>query len=334
MESTTVVIIQSILTYIGQRSKTMTPPQLGNLLVSQCQACITHLRSTELTHAEAGSILSLLSSEICMFSQDQVSKISCVVDEKVAVSFSSSMSASGDSALPKAAQQTHAHLRHYLSEYMWQVILSHMPMTAKLEQCAAFMVQTLLLRNPAEKTRRDMLAVILAATGEECSGDDQLTHVQSLKKMMDNARSAFPSGEKGPREYPSAVETFMMQYPNAYPQEHPPVQCKVAEYVFMNKQSATLCRNTHSSVQGLKAQPLRRMSGKVTMPTSSAHAKREPEDVQAELLRYLMNKPSSSTDLPQLQALMRDATSGDRSSCVSVKGEVKTELEAASPGAM
>ena len=169
MESTVVAIVKSIVSYIDQRCPMLTPPQVTQLLAAQCQACITHLRATSVSHAEAGCILGVLSDEQCLFDKDQISKISAVVDEKVAVSLTtSSMAASGSGSMYKTNQQTHDYLRHYLTEYIWTVVNSHMPMSAKLEQCAAFMVQSLLLRNPSEKTRRDMIAIILAATGEEC----------------------------------------------------------------------------------------------------------------------------------------------------------------------
>ena len=324
MGDAAVNLVRAIVSYIQQRSTTMTGPSLDRLISSQCQACVSHLRGSDLSHDDANQILGVLREERCLFNTEQVDTISAVLDEKLTYTTSASHQPRASS---KPHQQTHNHLRNYLTEYMWQAIYSHASMTSKLEQCASFFIERLCLRNPSETTRRDMIAIILAATDQDCSGDESLGYVHTLKKMMGNARNLFPTGDRGPDQYPEAVDAFMRMYPTAYTPDDPPVQCKISELSFINKQTATLCRVTHGSASGASGGQLtsmRRQVGKRTVQSGDGLVKPEPDpDMRDQVLRYVLSGSGSTTtvDLPKYQAYMQHA-SGPR---VEPKAEVKSE---------
>ena len=202
-------LVRSIVSYVGQRSTQLTGPMLDRFIASQCQACIAHLRSASLTHADATQIVDVLQSDECLFTGEQIASISAVVDDKLSGAFRP-MSSSKSKLQPMS--QKHNDLRNYLTEYMWGVVYSHASMPAKLEQCATFFVQTLLLRNPDEPTMRDMIVIILVATDSEQQGEAALGHLHMLKRFIVNARNAFSQSEKGPDEYPADVNACMRMY--------------------------------------------------------------------------------------------------------------------------
>ena len=325
MGDAAVNLVRSILNYIQQRAKSMSGPALDQLTSAQCQACITHLRSANLSHEDATNIVSLLHSDSCLFNDDHIAQISGVLDVKL----SSSTSSTGHASSSKPHQQTHQYIRHYFTEYMWQVIYSHASMTSKLEQCATFFVQTLGLRNPCEKTRRDLIAIILAATDQDCVGEDSLQHVHTLKRLMANARAIFSTCERGPDSYPPTVAAYMHMYPTAYAANEPPVECKVPEAAFINKQSATLCRSTHSSLQaaGGGSHSARRFVGKRSI------AKQEPEpDMRDQLLNYVLSGTShtGTGDLSRMQAFVQQQSSlGVGELTHELKREMKSEPDTA-----
>ena len=122
MGDAAVNLVRAIVSYIQQRSTTMTGPSLDRLISSQCQACVSHLRGSDLSHDDANQILGVLREERCLFNTEQVDTISAVLDEKLTYTTSASHQPRVSS---KPHQQTHNHLRNYLTEYMWQAIYSH-----------------------------------------------------------------------------------------------------------------------------------------------------------------------------------------------------------------
>ena len=90
MGDAAVNLVRAIVSYIQQRSTTMTGPSLDRLISSQCQACVSHLRGSDLSHDDANQILGVLREERCLFNTEQVDTISVVLDEKLTYTTSSS----------------------------------------------------------------------------------------------------------------------------------------------------------------------------------------------------------------------------------------------------
>ena len=169
-------LVQSILLYVKQRAGTMTGDALQSLVAAQCQSCVLHLRSASISYDDAHTIMALLNGGDCMFSSDQIAQVSAVIDQKLTLATPCS-GAHGPQQWAGTQQQTHKHLRHYLTDMLWAVINSHVPMSTKLEQCAQFFVNVLHLRNPSEPTRRDMVAIIRAAINDSSTPEDTHAHM-------------------------------------------------------------------------------------------------------------------------------------------------------------
>ena len=177
VEGAPVKMVDSILKYVQQRARSMTGDALERLIAAQCQACVLHLRSASMSYDDAHAILNLLGSDTCVFTHEQVAQVSAVVDQKLAHTAPLSGTSRTSTGAPDKRQQTHSHLVHYMTGMMWAVINSHVPMSSKLEQCAQYFVNVLLLRHPSEPTRRDMVAIIRAATNDTSPREEVHCHM-------------------------------------------------------------------------------------------------------------------------------------------------------------
>ena len=170
-------MVDAILKYVYQRARSMTGDALERLIAAQCQTCVLHLRSASMSYDDAHAILNLLGSDICVFTHEQVGQVSAVVDQKLAHTAPLSGTCKTSTTAHGPQQQTHNHLVHYMTEMMWAVINSHVHMNSKLEQCAQYFVNVLLLRHPSEPTRRDMVAIIRAATNDTSPREEVHCHM-------------------------------------------------------------------------------------------------------------------------------------------------------------
>ena len=176
--SSPVKLVDSILKYVHHRASAMTGDALTRLVDSQCQSCVLHLRTASLSYDDGQAILSLLNSSTCLFTTDQIAQVSAVVDQKLTqLAPCSGVHDPHTASRGSLMQQTHKHLRHYLTDMLWATINSHIHMNSKLEQVAQYFVNVLLLRNPSEPTRSDMVAIIRVATHDQSPPEEVHAHM-------------------------------------------------------------------------------------------------------------------------------------------------------------
>ena len=264
----------------------------------------------------------MLSSQ-SVFTTAQVSEITRALDKKVS---EASGAASAGASSGQSSQQVHEYLKDYFTDYIWGIIMSHTSVQSKLEHLSHFFVQSIGLRHPSEKTRRDAVAIILAATNTDCSGVETLNHIQDLRRLMESARLVCAHGFKGPDRYPADVITFRSMFPESY-KDCVPVPSQISEESFRSKQSGTPCRQSHASVGDGKTY---RYHGKKPVHSVNAHATQsEPtdSDMKSQMLSWIMNnnQPSSSS-IPQFQSFL------DRSMKVEPKIEPQPKIEQAPHG--
>ena len=248
-----------------------------------------------------------------VFSSTQAAEITRAIDQKVSVP---SGVTSTSASTGQHSQQVHEYLKSYFTEYIWAIIMGHSSVQSKLEHLSHFFVQTLGLRHPSEKTRRDAVAIILAATNTDCSGAETLEHIQDLRRLMESARLVCAHGFKGPDRYPADVEVFRSMFPESY-KDAMPVASQITEEAFRNKQSGTPCRLSHSAVSDGKRHRLVGKKSTKADNTPTTQPETSDSDIKSQMLRWIMNsnQPSSSS-VPQFQTFL------DR----SIKGEPKPDL--------
>ena len=270
----------------------------------------------------------MLSSQ-SLFTSDQVSEVTRCIDQKV----SATIGATSPSSSSGTGQQVHEYLKSYFIEYIWAIIMSHTSIQSKLEHLSHFCVQTIGLRNPTEKTRRDAVAIMLAATDTDCSGKDTLDYIHDLRRLMESARLVSMHGFKGPDRYPADVDVFMRMFPEAY-KDCAPVPSKITEEAFRNKESGTPCRQSHSTVTDGSHRRLRGKRSQNADQQSSAQPEQSDSDMKSQMLRWIMNtnQPSSSSPIPKFQQFLASSVKPEPKLEEPLKSEPTSHGSASSPG--
>ena len=320
--SSAVSLVKSIINYVNTRSPSLPPGAVQKLVEHQCNACISHLRSMQLGYTDASWVATLVHGDGSPFGQSQADRIMGVVDGKLNVGNVACSSGS------KTQLQTHHHLKEYLTEELWTTILSHSPMSQKLDACGKYFVQKLLLRHPSETTRRDMVSLVIAACNMEPTPDEAHGWVDTFKTVMEVNRTLTPGGAKGPLMYPSNPEEFTKAFPGSLADTDIMVASKVSESAFRIAQSKTPCRTSNKALGNVSGRVGKRLTSKCTV-------KSDPVNPLEELTRFVLGKTVSSNleQLPAATALLKaastEATPMKFESSTSVKSEeVATSADA------
>ena len=189
-------------------------------------------------HDDAASALALLQGESC-FTENQKHRIASAIDSAM----------SGSTVASGSDQQTHPHLESYLNKTMWDAIMSHMSLSHIWELLAQYCVQTLKLRNPCEKTRRDLVAIVLTARHLSMHATESRIEVNRMKTCFEVARAAHLHGSKGPSQYPPDPTTFMVAFPDAFANDtDKPIASRIASISLDVTKRYTPCRDSHKGV--------------------------------------------------------------------------------------
>ena len=219
----------------------------------------------------------------------------------IAKAVKSTMSCSAATATSRphkaAAVQEHRYIHRYLPMMLWVFLRSADSFTNKAKQLAQFMVKSLGLRNPSEKTRRLAVALIHMASNID---PDPIACLQNVREFRDICEAKRDTHDTAATmlKFPSDVEGFIRLYPTTYIAEHPPVKSQVDEADLMER-----CRPEVTPVRG---------SNRMVQQGTRAYGKSTPSAASSSCFAML---PSTSVDFSQqlqLQQLhmLRDYMNG------------------------
>ena len=131
--------------------------ELSILAQEQADECVSLISSCNVDQAKAyddgNAALALLHAVGAPWSGDQKATLTTAIRSKVE---GSKLKGTGD-------QQENPFIDEYFPKHVWDVIQSHSTLDVAFEHMSTYCVRVVRLRNPSEKTKRDMVATVFAA---------------------------------------------------------------------------------------------------------------------------------------------------------------------------
>ena len=254
--------VDSIQKYVAAMTTFTDAEAASTLQREELAKCVDLIATCKLhnatAHDDAVAAVAVLNAEDAPWSEDNKRIIVNAIRTKV-----EGMTAKSH----ENAQQDHHCIQHYFPAWLWEVMGSHCNMDSAFEHMSTYAVTVLKLRHPSEKTRRDMVALLLAARDmSDLSDDDAQMHIDKMRRHFETARSLHP-GVRGPATYPSDVDAFVHSCGDSMSSKDRPIKCKVSAHKLQMAISSLRCRRPKQSKN-----PIERVKPEREAKTESASA--------------------------------------------------------------
>ena len=216
---------------------------------SETNRLCTMMGKTDMNQDDATLLLEALAGEDSPFNKEQRIRISQVVqnvmnDEKDVATTHTTNAVKEQSCMKSY---------NYYPEELWAVLKSNDTLKNKFKHMAHFLVDVMQCRNPDQRSKRIIVATAHVASGLAPDPEDAYANLQTFNEIMKVKRDAV-RGPQSLRIFPDDPAEYLVRYPSAYPEDQPPVKCKVKVRDILDRatKECTPLRSNNQKLKGTK----------------------------------------------------------------------------------
>ena len=203
-------------------SARMDPSAVDAKCESEANRLCNVLGKLDMDQDAATELLEALADEGSLFNKDQRTRISKVIQGIM----SDEVHVASTRAKPTVKEQSFLKSYNYYPEPLWAVLRSNDTIKNKFKHVSNFLVDVMQCRNPDQQSKRIIVATVHVASGLSPEPDEAFNDVKEFSNVMKLTRDT-TRGPQSLKNFPDDPADFQTRYPTAYPEESPPVKCKV-----------------------------------------------------------------------------------------------------------
>ena len=156
------------------------------------------------------------------------------------------------------AQCRHDFIEHYLTDKLWTILMSRDSVKNKMRVLVTFLMKTLGMRHVHESVKTRCVSIIHVSSDIDCSPQQGYDDTCTITEIWQQLRSSIECGTTL-AVFPATAEEFVAQYPNAYPENEPPVPCRIDVGIIRQRthKDVTPARSTNKRVSSKRYSPTR-----------------------------------------------------------------------------